>query len=324
VRAPEALSQTVAVRFDDATFARLSGIAEQTFRTPSALVRDWVLERLSVVPLPGEPVAAAGPTAAPRTPGPSGQVDEREQLRRRFRPDDVVVLLVGESAPAGGTFFYQADSHLFSATRDAFERAMGPMPAGTAFLEIFAEMGFWLYDMVEEPVNRKRGRPRRHAVSAGVTELKLLIEELEPDFVVAVKTSLEGPVRQAAQLAGFPASRLRILPFPLYQWREEYVQELAKFLGHKRPSPPEVDPLPQPERLTLHEAMEVVLHGRGGGPMPARQLANEIAERGLYQRLDGGRADYQQLLSRAKKYTEQFSVGQSGIALKAGPDVVRR
>lgn len=96
---------------------------------------------------------------------------------------------------------------------------------------MFKDKGFWLYDVSALPVNRKRGRPRKGAVSAGVLALAELIADTEPDFVVAVKTSLEGAVRQAAALAGYPAKWLRVLPFPLYQWRETYVSELAEFLG---------------------------------------------------------------------------------------------
>lgn len=35
-----------------------------------------------------------------------------EQKRRRYRPQKVRVLLIGESAPANGTFFYRGDSSL--------------------------------------------------------------------------------------------------------------------------------------------------------------------------------------------------------------------
>ena len=41
-------------------------------------------------------------------------------LRERYRPTRVTTLFVGESAPAGGTHFYLANSNLFRATREAF------------------------------------------------------------------------------------------------------------------------------------------------------------------------------------------------------------
>jgi hypothetical protein len=39
-----------------------------------------------------------------------------EVLRGRYRPDVIRVLLVGESPPAGGTFFYAANYNLYRAT----------------------------------------------------------------------------------------------------------------------------------------------------------------------------------------------------------------
>lgn len=289
-------------------------LAARTNRDRHQLARDWVVERSQALGMAHEVVAARVPEARSAAPL---DVASNEVLRNRYRPEDVEVLLVGESAPAGGTFFYAANSNLFQATREAFERALGPMPHGDDFLAKFAEMSFWLYDMVEEPVNRKPGRPRKHAVSAGVERLAALIRELEPDYVVGVKTSIEGPVKRAASIAGFPAGQVRILPFPLYQWREEYVRELAKFLrGGKEPERPTGIADAESQNLTLHEAMTTVLQGLGGGPAPARQIANEVASRGLYSRRDGSRADYQQLLLRARKYPHLFEVSTRGIAVK--------
>lgn len=73
-----------------------------------------------------------------------------------------------------------------------------------------------------------------------------------------------------------------------------------------------------PSRLTLHLAMAKVLETAGSDPVPARQIANEVAVRGLYVRQDGTRADYQQILLRAKKYPAMFEVTPSGIKLKSG------
>jgi len=46
-----------------------------------------------------------------------------DELRARYCPDVVRVLFVGESSPAGGTFFYAANSKLYFATKHAFEQA---------------------------------------------------------------------------------------------------------------------------------------------------------------------------------------------------------
>ena len=47
-----------------------------------------------------------------------------------------------------------------------------------------------------------------------------------------------------------------------------------------------------PSRSTLHLATAKVLETAGSDPVPARQIANEVAVRGLYVRQDGTRADY--------------------------------
>jgi len=45
-----------------------------------------------------------------------------EALRRSYRPEKVRLLMVGESAPASGKFFYLGD-HLTIATSTAFTKA---------------------------------------------------------------------------------------------------------------------------------------------------------------------------------------------------------
>lgn len=307
----EALTESITIRLPGTAASALAEAARTARRSPAELARLWVLERLDLA----EPVVARPRNAAVPDPATSA----REKLRHRYRPDDVVVLFVGESAPAGGTFFYQADSRLFDATRDAFERAFGQMPAGAGFLERFMEMGFWLYDLVEAPVNRMPGRPRKSLVDAGVAGLAEQIRELEPDFVVAVKTSLAGVVQQAGRLAGFEPRRIRVFPFPAYQWRDAYVRNLAHFLNRDVPADGAAAApaaTPGPERLTLHEAMAIVLGDHPGETLSASALADEVAGRGLYERRDGGRADRAQVLLRARKYGEQFIVGARGISLR--------
>ena len=57
------------------------------------------------------------------------------------------MLLVGESAPAGGSHFYLANSNLFRGVRQAFVEVYGARtPEGEAFLRFFQEHGYWLVD----------------------------------------------------------------------------------------------------------------------------------------------------------------------------------
>ncbi len=224
---PQGMNVVLSVRFDARTARSIHGLARETGRSPSRLIRDWTLERLGSLESDREPVVA-GVREAPAPHEP--EVDRYEALRERYRPDRIDTLLVGESRPAGETFFYLANSNLYYATHEAFQLALGPMPAGDDFLDILRDRGVWLYDLADAPVDRMRGRPRRAAVQARVSELVDLLRESQPRLVVVIKKDLAATVRQALQDADIDIERLRVLPFPLYQWRGEYVRGLTAYL----------------------------------------------------------------------------------------------
>lgn len=229
---PQALDVVVSVRLDADSAHRLAGIARRTGRAPSRLIRDWVLEHLPLADRGETPVSRIGEARQPYVPDDHG---EYEALRSRHRPNGPIrLLLIGESRPAGGTFFYLANSNLFRATRAAFERALGVLPADEAFLGWLQDAGVWLYDVSPAPVNRLRGRPRQEAVAARAAELIGLLRSTQPEEVVVIKRSLETLVRHAMQSAELPPERLHVLPFPLYQWRAEYVQGLAEVVRRVR------------------------------------------------------------------------------------------
>src|SRR5947199_2008929 len=81
-----------------------------------------------------------------------------ESLRRRYRPADIRILFVGESPPAGGTFFYAANSNLYYATEAAFRQAVPDLLSGD-FLDDFRALGCFLDDLCLRPVNHLRGTP---------------------------------------------------------------------------------------------------------------------------------------------------------------------
>jgi predicted transcriptional regulator len=217
----------LSIRFDPQTAGRILNLARQASQTPSALIRGWTHERLaaeekkqsSASHAVGETLAAYVSTAT-----------DFEALRERFRPRTITILLVGESRPAGGTFFYLANSRLYFATREAFAIARGAAPNGVAFLERLRDDGIWLYDVAASPVNQMSGRPRRQAVESRVAALVDLLRDSNPQLVVAIKRSLEHAVGVAMDAAGISLDRLRVLPFPLYQWRSAYVSGLADLL----------------------------------------------------------------------------------------------
>lgn len=230
VMEPRALDVVVSVRLDSESAGRVAELAAATGRTPSRLIRDWTLERLATAadgsPRP-TPSLMIRESAAPYTADESA---DYERLRQQFRPERVRLLLVGESRPAAGSFFYLANSTLYRATLESWQTAFGPVPPASRFMGRLQSEGIWLYDLAPAPVNRLRGRPRREAVEARAAELAALLAQESPDAVVVVKRSLAAVVREAMSAAHLSAQRLHVLPFPLYQWRTEYVAGLAGVL----------------------------------------------------------------------------------------------
>ena len=87
-----------------------------------------------------------GPT---RVPNPKIEV-----IRRKYKPAKIKILFIGESPPAGGTFFYDGNSNLAKYTKSAFENCFGTsisqMPE---FLRFFKEQGCFLDDLCLYPIN---------------------------------------------------------------------------------------------------------------------------------------------------------------------------
>lgn len=225
---PQAMNVVISARFDGRSARRIHQQAREAGQSASSLVRDWTLERLEALPTSAEAVPA-GVRETPTTY--EADPDQYEESRQAYRPELIDILLVGESRPAGGTFFYLANSNLYYATHAAFQLALGrPMPSGEDFLALLRDRGVWLYDLADAPVDRLRGRPRRAAVQARVLDLVTLLHESRPRLIVAIKKDLAVTVRQALHDADLEADRLHVLPFPLYQWRRAYIRGLADIL----------------------------------------------------------------------------------------------
>lgn len=225
---PQAMNVVISARFDGRSARRIHQLARDAGLSASALVRDWTLERLDSLPVRARSGAASVREASALY---QADPDEHETLRQQFRPKRIDILLVGESRPAGGTFFYRANSNLYYATHEAYQMALGPVPSGTEFLALLRGRGVWLYDLADAPVDRMRGRPRRDAVEARISDLVALLRESRPRLVVAIKKDLAATVRQAMLDADLDTASLHVLPFPLYQWRQAYVRGLASIIG---------------------------------------------------------------------------------------------
>lgn len=141
----------------------------------------------------------------------------RGALRRRYRPAKVRLLFVGESPPASGRFFYQADSGLYRAVRNTFADALPNLKDGD-FLESFRDLGCYLVDLCGTPVDRMSKERRKKACADGEIVLARGIRKLQPEIVITVLRSISANVRRSLQKASWKGTLLE-LPYP-GRWKE--------------------------------------------------------------------------------------------------------
>ena len=157
----------------------------------------------------------------------------RETRRRRYLPDELRVLFIGESPPSGPTFFYDANSILHHATRDAFVAADARL-ASLEFLTAFQRMGCYLDDLSHAPINTLDKPNKRAARDAAAPGLARRLRRLSPRVIVIVVIDIQRPVTTALRRAGLDATPVELLPFPNAWHRRRYVDELAALVAQWR------------------------------------------------------------------------------------------
>lgn len=151
-----------------------------------------------------------------------------EEARIKYQPTHISVLFIGESRPAGGNFFFNENSNLYYATKEAFEK----VSLANFNCKIFSQYGCWLYDVCDVPVNNLQHSERRKLIREGIPTLRNTLQALEPKYVFVVKKGDFGNIvyPQVLELGFIDGETSCLLPFPLYQYRKQYVCELATML----------------------------------------------------------------------------------------------
>lgn len=158
--------------------------------------------------------------------------NDLERLRHSFRPKRITTLFVGESAPHGGTFFYNRDSLLYRKLKESLR-------AASDFLSSFQAQGFFLDDLVLYPINQienpnERDKHRR----LGVQSLARRMAEYKPLAVVALMCAIEPMVADAMREAGLSQIPLYVTPFPRPEHQERFKSKMAEIIPKLPVTPP--------------------------------------------------------------------------------------
>jgi hypothetical protein len=140
------------------------------------------------------------------------------------------VLFVGESPPASGRFFYNRNSGLYRALRDAFH-LVDESVADENFLAVFQTAGCYLVDLCRQPVDRMEPEARRTACLAGEALLGRRIRSLQPETIVSLARSIGANVERAALDARWTGTSITV-PYPgrWIQHRKVFLELLVPHL----------------------------------------------------------------------------------------------
>ena len=145
-----------------------------------------------------------------------------EEIRASYRPRRITTLFVGESAPHGGTFFYNRDSGLFREMRKAFR-------GKHHFLDTFKESGFYLDDLVLEPVNHLEPRRRREACRQSIGSFAKRLKSYNPVAIVILLRSIETMVTEAMRDASLNYAPF-CTPYPGFGNQPRFHQAMAEII----------------------------------------------------------------------------------------------
>lgn len=145
-------------------------------------------------------------------------VDKQAQTEReKYKPKKINVLFVGESPPAGGTFFYFANSNLYRCINHAFNQVYNNRCGdGEQFLKFFCNHQCYLDDLCLQPVNDKSDSERSRFRLEGVDPLSQRIKSMQPRAVVIVMRAIESEVRTAVDNSGLKSIVIRTTTFPSF------------------------------------------------------------------------------------------------------------
>jgi hypothetical protein len=153
-------------------------------------------------------------------------MEKVETIRKRFLPVRITTLFVGESAPHSGDFFYCGNTAMWSHMKRAVELAFGK---SDDFLKSFQAYGWYLDDLVLEPVNHLPKSQRIAKCLDAQNSLANRIAFYQPEAIVSLLKRIDPFVNAAAILAGSNATRYGV-SFPGMGQQTRFQADMAAII----------------------------------------------------------------------------------------------
>ena len=152
-----------------------------------------------------------------------------EKLRKSYKPDTIDILIIGESAPAGGTFFYDK-SNMTIHTKKAFEQAFDKTFLDEKeFLSFFKNQNCYLDDICLTPIDNMEKNQREQMLKNSVVDFSKRLQRYKPKVIIVALKKIEPYAKEAIELSGIEADYYKI-PFAGNGWQNQYIAELKVIL----------------------------------------------------------------------------------------------
>lgn len=161
---------------------------------------------------------------------PDNELNQIEKLRISFKPTSVNVLMIAESPPSAGNFFYNGDEFC-QHTKQAFQKIGKKFDNPIKFLEYFREKCFYLEDLCHEPVNQLGTNLRNFKRNEGVPRLADDISNWKPKVIICCMKDIRYHVLQAMSKSDLNDFILYTVPYPRQRHITNYINKLADILS---------------------------------------------------------------------------------------------
>lgn len=156
-------------------------------------------------------------------------------LRRRYEPQSVGLIVVAESPPQSGEYFYDPTGRVTEPLFAALMKPLGISPSTKASgLREFQQQGWVLVDATYEPVNKISDTRRDAVIIRDYPLLRGDLVNLVPDRsapLILIKANICRLLEPMLSADGFNVvNRGRSIPFPSHGWQRVFGHKFAATL----------------------------------------------------------------------------------------------
>jgi len=161
---------------------------------------------------------------------------EFDSIYKNARPENIKVLLIGESPPIQkeNFFYFAPNSDLYNFTKLSFENVSDDkINESKSFLEFFKSEGFFLDDLCRKPINNIKDEYERETKrQSNIIFLAQRIAEYNPIVIIGIMKKIKDHIAEAIRLSKIEPKYIYCLGYPTHNKRNisNYINGLEEII----------------------------------------------------------------------------------------------